>query len=83
MIKEGQYCKYKRTAGKFTKNDKTFTLLIVVSTSSERSKRQSKYIGFGKEEEEAAEAQVLERWPEEANFKECQCHKRGSYGRQG
>ncbi|KAL0707599.1 hypothetical protein Bca4012_074025 [Brassica carinata] len=43
----------------------------------ERSKRQSECIGFGKEEEEAAEAEVLERWPEKDNLKECQCHKRG------
>lgn len=44
-----------------------------------RAKRQSKFIRFGKEEE----AEVLERWPEEDNFKECQCHKRQSYGTQG
>lgn len=44
-------------------------LLIVVSTSSERSKRQSEDTGFGKEDEEAAEAEVPERWPEKKPLK--------------
>ncbi|KAG5398498.1 hypothetical protein IGI04_020312, partial [Brassica rapa subsp. trilocularis] len=34
-------------------------------------------VGILQEEDEAAEAEVLERWPEKDNFKECQCHKRG------
>ena len=72
--KKGSIVNKSEQQGSLQKMTKTYTLLIVVSTSSERSKRQSTYIVFGKEEEEA---EVLERWPEEANFKECQCHKRG------
>ena len=76
MVNEGQCCKSKRSRAREV-YEQNLCLLVVVSTSSERSKRQTECIGFGKEEEEAAEAEVLERWPEKDNLKECQCHKRG------
>lgn len=77
MVWEGLYRKFKRKTRKSLKKRQNLCLLIGVSTSWERSKRQSESNSFGKEEEKPEEAEVLERWPDEENFKECQCHKRG------
>lgn len=51
MVCEGLYRKFKRTTEKSLKKRQNLCLLIGVSTSWERSKRQSESISFGKEEE--------------------------------